>query len=70
MKKLRGKIKDKPYIVLTIPLVLCCIKFISNLYAALKDGNVDSTEYSQLLLTADGFEAVILILYMRLKSRK
>lgn len=64
MDKLRKKIKSKPHLALSVPAVLCFITFVTNLYAALKDGNIDGGELHQLLSTADGFETVILVVFM------
>lgn len=70
MRKLKDKLKSKPYLALTVPAVLCFVTFITNLAAALKDGNIDSTEYHQLLSTADGFEAVVIIIVMGILHSK
>jgi len=64
MKKLRDYIKKKPHIAITVPALLCFITFLTNLFHALKDGNIDANEYHQLLATADGFETVVLFLIM------
>lgn len=71
MGKIRKYFKAKPHLVLTAPAILCFVTFITNLFAALKDGNIDSGELHQLLSTADGFETVVLILVMvALKDKK
>lgn len=64
MKKLLDSIKKNPHLAITVPALLCFITFITNLFHALKDGNIDANEYHQLLATADGFEAVVLFLIM------
>jgi hypothetical protein len=64
MRKLRGKVKEKPHLVLSVPALLCFLTFITNLFAALKDGNIDGNELHQLLSTADGFETVVLLIVM------
>ncbi len=70
MKKLKNKLKDKPHVVLSIPVVLCAITFVTNLIAALKDGNIDGAELHQLLSTADGFESVIMLIIMFVLNNK
>ncbi len=71
MRKLRKKLREKPYLALSVPAVLCFISFITNFFASLKDGNIDSNELHQLLSSADGFEAVmIVIIMMVLHERK
>lgn len=64
MKRLLDYLKKKPHTALTVPALLCFVTFITNLISALKDGNIDSNEYHQLLATADGFETVVLFLIM------
>lgn len=64
MKRLRRKVKDNAHLALSVPAILCFITFITNLVAALKDGNIDGNEMHQLLATADGFETVCLIIIM------
>jgi hypothetical protein len=71
MNKLRKSIKNKPHLALSVPMGLCFITFITNFIAALKDGNIDSTELHRLLGSADGFETVVLIIIMFvLKDKK
>lgn len=64
MNRLRKKIKQKPHLVLGVPAVLCFITFITNFIAAISDGNIDSSELHTLLSSADGFEAVLLVIIM------
>ena len=64
MDKLRKILKEKPHIALTVPALLCFTTFLTNLFAALSDGNIDSNELHQLLSTADGFETVVLFAVM------
>lgn len=64
--------RKNAHIVLSVPAILCFITFIINLIAAFKDGNIDNNELHQLLMTADGFEAVlvsIIILVLRNKKK-
>lgn len=71
MKKLRRKLKSKAHVVLTVPAILCFITFITNLVHALSDGVIDNNELHQLLLTADGFETVVLsIIIVALRDKK
>ena len=71
MNKLRNKIKNKPHLALSVPMLLCFITFITNLVASLRDGVIDSAEFHQLLSTADGFETVVLVIVMiALKDKK
>lgn len=71
MERLRKKIKAKPNVALSVPMVLCFISFITNFIAAMKDGNLDSNELHQLLSSADGFQAVVLFIIMVvLKDKK
>lgn len=64
MRKMQKYIKDKPHHLLSVPAVLCFFTFITNLFAALTDGNIDTVELHQLLSTADGFETVVLVAVM------
>ncbi len=64
MKNLKEKIQDNAHIALSVPTVLCAITFVTNLFSALKDGNIDNSEMHQLLASADGFETVILVVVM------
>ena len=64
MRRTRKYIKSKPHYFISVPALLCFLTFITNLFAALKDGNIDSSELHQLLSTADGFETVILLIVM------
>ena len=71
MNRLRKYLKKKPHVALTVPALLCFITFLTNLVAALKDGNIDSNEFHQLLSTADGFETVVIVIMMFvLKDKK
>lgn len=70
MKKLRRKVRANPQIALSVPTLLCFITFITNLFAALKDGIIDSNELHQLLASADGFETVMLLVLMVVLKRK
>jgi hypothetical protein len=70
MKKLIRYLKSKPHTALGLPAILCFITFITNLVMALRDGNIDSNELHQLLSTADGFEAVFLVLIMLVLNKK
>ncbi|HHF7341068.1 TPA: hypothetical protein ACPSKZ_000665 [Legionella anisa] len=64
MRKIKKYIKAKPHHLLSVPVLLCFVTFITNLIAALKDGVIDSNELHQLLSTADGFETVVLLIVM------
>ncbi len=64
MKRLKKMLKAKTPVVLSVPLLLCFVTFITNLIKSLRDGNIDSDEFHQLLSTSDGFEAVILFAIM------
>jgi hypothetical protein len=64
MRKLRRKVRSQPHLVLSVPALLCFVTFITNLFAALKDGNIDGNELHQLLSTADGFETLVLLMVM------
>lgn len=71
MDRVRKYFKNKPHVILSVPALLCFFTFLTNLIAALKDGNIDSVELHQLLSTADGFETVILFAVMLvLKDKK
>jgi len=70
MKNLRKHLRTKPHKLLTVPILLCFLTFITNLCAALKDGNIDSNELHQLLSTADAFETVILVIIMVVLGKK
>ena len=70
MNKLRQKIKQKPHLILSVPAVLCFITFITNFIAALSDGKIDNTELHTLLSSADGFEAVLLVIIMYVMKDK
>jgi len=71
MDKLRKYLKEKPHLAISVPALLCFMTFITNLIAALKDGNIDSSELHQLLSTADGFETVVLFaLMLALKDKR
>lgn len=71
MKKLRKSLQSNAPIVLTVPMILCFITFLTNLFQALKDGNIDRAELHQLLMTADGFEAVVLsVIIFVLREKK
>lgn len=64
LDKIREHIKAKPTHLISVPALLCFLTFLTNLFAALKDGVIDSNELHQLLSTADGFETVVLVLVM------
>lgn len=70
MRFIYRKIKEKPHLVLSVPAILCFITFITNLVASLKDGVIDSSELHQLLSTADGFETVVLVVFMMVIKKK
>jgi len=71
MDKLRQFLKEKPHVAIGIPAILCFVTFLTNLFAALSDGVIDSNEFHSLLSTADGFEAVVLFAVMLvLKNKK
>jgi len=71
MDSWNNKFKDKVHLALSVPALLCFVTFITNLIAALEDGNIDSAELHQLLSSADGFETVLLVIIMFvLRSKK
>lgn len=70
MDKLRKYLKSKPHMALSVPAVLCFVAFITNLIAALRDGNIDANELNQLMSTADGFETVLIVLIMLVLRHK
>lgn len=63
-KRARKYIQSKPDRLISVPALLCFLTFITNLVAALQDGNIDGNELHQLLSTADGFETVVLLIIM------
>jgi len=72
MKKLRKYVKSRRDIVITAPLLLCFVTFLFNFVSAIKKGNIDSTAFSQLMTTVDGFGTVcsaIIMLVMRRKKK-
>lgn len=66
MKKLKKLLKRKAHVALSVPAVLCFITFITNLFKALEDRNIDTNELHALLASADGFETTILFVIMLL----
>jgi len=64
MKKLKDYMKKNPQVALTAPALLSFTTFLTNLFYALRDGNIDTNEYYQLLATIDGFETVVLFVIM------
>lgn len=56
---MRKYISDKSHIALTVISLLGFIAFVTNLYKALSDGNIDAVELHQLSAFVDGFAAVI-----------
>lgn len=62
--------KDKLYLAVGAPAVLCFITFITNFVQAIKDGNIDSTEMHGLLASIDGFESVVLFAVMYIMKKK
>ncbi len=54
----------KPHLALSIPAILCFITFITNFRASIADGNIDSAELHQLLMSVDGFETVVIVFVM------
>ena len=71
MKNIRDYIKSKPNHVISIPAILCFIQFITNLWNVIKTGDFDGQAMTQLLASADGFEAVVLcIIMLALKDKK
>ena len=71
MKSIRDYIKSKPTHVISIPAILCFIQFLTNLWHVIKTGNFDGQSMTQLLASADGFEAVCLcIIMVALKGKK
>lgn len=70
MRKIRKHLRNKPHHLITVPILLCFLTFITNLVAALKDGNIDGNELHQLLYTADAFQAVVLVMIMVVLGKK
>lgn len=70
MRKVRHYIRKKPHVAVGVPTILCFISFLTNLFAALRDGVIDSKELHGLLSTADGFEALVLFLFMLVIKEK
>jgi hypothetical protein len=70
MRKLRKKLKEKPYLALSAPAVLYFVAFIINFVSSLKDWNIDASEMHQLLAYVDGFQAVALIIIMAALHQK
>jgi hypothetical protein len=71
MKKLRKKISEKPHYVLSVPISLCCISFVTSFIEAIKDLNIDTKELHELILNSNGLETVILLIIMViLKDKK
>ncbi len=64
MSKIKDFIEKHAHISVSIVAVLCFVQFVSTLVFAIKRDNFDSNTTSQLLSTADGFEAVILFFIM------
>ncbi len=60
----RKLIKEKPHLVLSVPVFLSCTSFITNLFTFMKDGIIDSNELHQLMSSVDGFETVLLAIIM------
>ncbi len=71
MDKLIDWFKNKPHIAITATAILCFVTFCTNLFTYLSDGVIDANEFSSLLSTVDGFEAVVLFVVMLvLKDKK
>jgi hypothetical protein len=62
--KIKDFFKNHAHLSVSIVAVLCAVQFISTLVFAIKRDTFDSNTSSQLLSTADGFEAVVLFFIM------
>lgn len=71
MSWLNDFIKNKPHIVISLPILTSAASFFGNLFIALSDGHLDSAEFHQLLGSANGIESLILIIiFIALKEKK
>lgn len=70
MSKLKDFFKNHAHLSVSIVAVLCCVQFCSTLFFAIERHTFDSNTSSQLLSTADGFEAVILFFIMYAMNNK
>lgn len=70
MKKLGNNLRNNAHVVLSVPAILCFITFMTNLAQIVREGNIDGNELNQLLMTADGFEAVVIsVIILVLKDK-
>ncbi|HHT9109553.1 MAG TPA: hypothetical protein ACFYDZ_00170 [Candidatus Brocadiaceae bacterium] len=70
MRKLKRYARENPHAAVGFPAWLCFISFIVNLVYFAKDGFLDKFEMQQLLITADGFETVVLFIIMLVLRKK
>lgn len=70
MEKLRALLKDHPNIAISIPALLCFVQFVYEIYEIIKTRQFDANALSQLVSSANGFEAVCLfVIMLALKNR-
>jgi len=63
-KDLKGFIVDNTHVAISIPAIMSTMSFISHLVIALSDGQIDASEFQQLMASANGIETVALVLIM------
>lgn len=69
MDWLKTLVKEKPQTVLSAPVIIGLFSFVSNLFIALSDGKIDSTELHNLMSGASGFQTIILIVVIFVLKR-
>lgn len=69
MDWLNTLVKEKTTTCLSAPVFIGVFSFLSNLFIALSDGKIDSTELHNLMSGASGIQTVILIIVVYFLKR-
>lgn len=64
MDELKQFLKNKPFLAIAAPTILCFVSLVTNIIASIQDGLVSGTDLHEISSSANGFESVILILMM------
>lgn len=70
MDWLKNLFNSNPILALTAPSAISAFSFFGNLLNALSDGYIDGNEFHQLMMSASGFQLLILIAIMVALSAK
>lgn len=69
MKRIRDYLSTNPHVAISLPAILCFIQFVTDVIEVFKSG-FSSTLFSNLVSSANGFEAVMLLIIMQLLKAK